>query len=280
MPDNQWGGGSWGDSPSGGPGQGPDVQGTGSFSVGNVFLSSDDFGTTLNIQVKEPNGAEGTLGSAWRVYYLSPLDVGDGSIIFDTSVPKLSKQFVVDIPQEANQGVTVPYTPIGTNGGRRDYSLGGWMFASPILNSGAVDVNTATSLVRVPTFDKNVSPANSPLSLLAATITGPTQGIYTVALSFRNPQPIFGTTQYAQVWMYNYFADARYRNMGIYRLHGAPGETGATLVNGQTVTYRLEPDGGGHAVSLYVGHLNGQRSYPFGKVINTFLAYTIAGGFP
>jgi hypothetical protein len=246
----------------------------GVFAIPRLFLSSPDYGISLDIKVGIPPLSDNTAKTA-RIFYLSPLDVGDQSIIIDQSTAKLSAQFVVDVPIDRTVKTNVLYTPAGSEGTRRDYSLGGWMYAQPLPTSDNPVQQESSTFVRVPLFDRDTSPPDKDFDGVGLTVTGPVDRIYTVKVQIKNPKPQFGRTQYCQVFMYNYFNDATYRTMGVYRLHGAPGDP-----NGQSVTYKLEPDGGGHNVIFYFGYLNGQRSYPFAKAVNTFLSATQVGGFP
>lgn len=252
----------------------PEIPQPGQYRIPLLNVYSTDFGLTLTIWIQDGTGAGSPAGS-YRVYYISPLDVSEAAITLDFSTAILSAQFVTDMSADVTNKVTIVATPIGTDGGRRDYSLGGWMYAVPILANGQPDSFSMTNLVRVPTFDKFTNPPDKVISSASLTTTGPVDNIYTVKVKFINPTPQFGRTVYAQVWMFNYFNDAAFRCMGIYRLHGAPNDP-----NGQVVTYQLEKDGGGHNVSFFIGHCNGQRAMPFAVSISTFVSATQVGGFP
>lgn len=257
-----------------GSGGGP-IARPGVFPTPRLTLTSPDFGITLNIKVSVPPLSDNEAKTA-RIFYLSPLDVGDQSIILDINTAKISAQFVIDVPIDRRVITQVPYTPLGSQGTRRDYSLGGWMYAMA-LPASDLDIGTDSSnLVAVPVFDQNTSPADTQMTPGAPLlVTGPVAGVYTVTVNVVNPSPIFGRTRYCHIWMYNYFNDATFRSCGTFRLHGAPGDP-----NGQIVTYKLEADGGGHAVVFYMVPLNGQRSMPFGVPISSYFSVAVPGGFP
>lgn len=254
------------------PSDGPIPQG-GKYRQGMLFLSSPDFGITLTFRINFPV-FDDMRPATYRIYYLSPLDIGDASILVDIGTAKLSKQFVTDLNADDVNIASVAYTPLGTEGTRRDYSLGGWMFAAPLLANGTIE-GTSSNYARVPIFDRDTTPPDQQFGAVTLSTTGPVANIYTTTLVVTNPLIKFGRTKFVQVWMSNYFNDGALRCMGVYRLHGSPGDP-----NGQQFVYQLERDGGGHNVVFYAAYLNGQRSAVFAKVITTYQNATQVGGYP
>ncbi len=240
----------------------------------SLNLVSNDYGSTLIITFKVQVWG-GPLPPKFSIFYLSPLDVSEDQI---SSTPRqilVFGQFVTDISVSSpNRAVTMTlpaleYTPVGSEGTRRDYSLGGWMYVIPTEVTVVAEADFydyVSPFAPVPTFPTDTSPIATTeyiYSLLVTTVGPDSFGIYTVNVAIRSPYPQVIRTRFVEIWMYNYRGLGLYENLGLVSISTVPKSQ-------KVISFRLEKDGGGHNVTFYAAECNFAKSRRFGKDLGTY----------
>ena len=254
-----------------------------------LSLASPDYGVTLNISfsatIKFADGVN-YIPNQFTIYYLSPLLVTDALVNLGLkSIPQsiLQSQIItlVDVPDGVSsfsiQLPPIQYTPIGTAGGTRDFSKGGWLFAQA-SESTAYDIfaGQMTQPKAIPYFPSDTTPvdASETFNSVALNVTGPdSTGVYTVNLNLTSPYPQVLRTRFADIWMYNYRGLGLYEAMGLYSVYTVPKSL-------KTIQFKLEKDGGGHDVTFYAVECNANRARRFGVPVSSYGHAVQAGGFP